>query len=214
MFEARFRIRGDSTYATATAGTETTVELWCNDHCDLLYVDGDPPVELLNRIRDQVGMDETLSSEGETLIVTGDCLKKHEQNHIEKYLAKHNCLLLPPLAYTDGYKLCRVLALSSTNLTEFYREITEDFNVTLDTKRSIDEPPNNQSTEVFETEIASLSARQREALLLATEEGYYEIPRNVTTETLAGALGINRRTFEDHLRRAENKIIGNVANYL
>lgn len=214
MFEATFRITGDSTYASATAGTETTVELWCNDHCDLLYVDGDPPTELLDRIRDQVGMEDTLSSDDSMLIVTGDCLKNHEQKHIEKYLARHSCLLLPPLSYRDGYKLCHVLALDSSNLTAFYRDIVGDFDVTIDTKRIIEEPPNKRSPNLLEMETPSLSTRQREALLLAAEEGYYEIPRGVTTEALAEQLGINRRTFEDHLRRAENKIIGNLANYL
>lgn len=214
MFEVTFRIAGHSTYATATAGTETSVELWCNDYCDLLYVDGDPPVELLDQIRDQVGMEDTLSSDERMLIVTGDCLKNHEQKNIEKYLAKHNCLLLPPLKYRNGSKLCQVLALDSANLTAFYRDIVDDFDVTIDTKRSIEEPPNERATNVLEAEFSTLSARQREALLLATEEGYYEIPRKVTTKDLAEELAINRRTFEDHLRRAENKIIECITNYV
>lgn len=214
MFEATFQIAGDSTYATATAGTETTVELWCNDHCDLLYVDGDPPPGLVERIRDEVGMADTLSADGRMLIVTGDCLKNHERTTIERYLARHNCLLLPPLTYRDGYKLCHVLALNSANLTAFYRDIADDFDVTIDAKRSLDEPPNERTRNRFEAEVESLSARQREALELATEEGYYEIPRDVTTEALAAELDINRRTFEDHLRRAENKIIDDIADYL
>jgi len=207
MYEATFRIRGESAYATATEGTDATIELWCNDHCDLLYVDGSPRNELLDHIREQVGMKDVLSSEDSTLIVTGDCLKNHEQKHIETYLDRHDCLLLPPLNYTNGHKVCRVLALDSTNLTSFYQDVAADFEVTIDTKRDIETVPKDQSSILLDTELPSLSPRQREALTMAKEEGYYTIPREVTTEALADELGINRRTFEDHLRRAENKVI-------
>jgi len=39
------------------------------------------------------------------------------------------------------------------------------------------------------------------------EAGYYEIPRKATTGELAGRLDVDRRTFEEHLRRAEKKLL-------
>ncbi|MFX0206656.1 MAG: helix-turn-helix domain-containing protein, partial [Candidatus Hodarchaeota archaeon] len=50
------------------------------------------------------------------------------------------------------------------------------------------------------------SERQLEALILAVKQGYYEIPRKVPTEELASRLAIGRRTFIEHLHKAENKI--------
>jgi len=40
MYEAIFRVSSGGTYEVATSGTDTTIELWCNDHCDLLHVSG------------------------------------------------------------------------------------------------------------------------------------------------------------------------------
>ncbi len=61
------------------------------------------------------------------------------------------------------------------------------------------------------TLLPDLSPRQREALVTAFEAGYYEIPREATTEELGEALGVDRRTAEEHLRRAENKLLGALA---
>src|SRR5881398_187244 len=51
------------------------------------------------------------------------------------------------------------------------------------------------------------SRRNRPALLAAFDAGYYEFPRNVTTEDVSLSLGIARSTFEQHLNRAEHHVI-------
>jgi hypothetical protein len=52
-----------------------------------------------------------------------------------------------------------------------------------------------------------LSPRQREALAVARERGYYEWPREVTAGELAAELGVAKTTFLEHLRRAESKLL-------
>ena len=47
-----------------------------------------------------------------------------------------------------------------------------------------------------------LTDHQREALTLAVERGYYDIPRRCTTADLAGELGISAQAVTERLRRA------------
>ena len=47
-----------------------------------------------------------------------------------------------------------------------------------------------------------LTESQREALLLAVESGYYDIPRTCTTAELADELGISAQAVTERLRRA------------
>ena len=47
-----------------------------------------------------------------------------------------------------------------------------------------------------------LSTPQRETLLLALGEGYYEIPRQISTKELGDALGISDQAVTERLRRA------------
>ena len=60
----------------------------------------------------------------------------------------------------------------------------------------------------FEEAIeGSLTDRQREALEAAHRGGYYEWPRETTSQDLADELGVATPTFTEHLRTAEQKLI-------
>lgn len=52
-----------------------------------------------------------------------------------------------------------------------------------------------------------LSERQREALLVAVERGYYETPRRASLTEVADAMGIAKATGSDLLHRAEGKLV-------
>lgn len=52
-----------------------------------------------------------------------------------------------------------------------------------------------------------LTDRQRELLLTAAEQGYYETPRRTTLTEVSELLGISKATGSDVLHRAEGKIL-------
>lgn len=58
-----------------------------------------------------------------------------------------------------------------------------------------------------ESAVGRLSPRQREAVEAALEVGYYEIPRDATTEVVARELECATATAAEHLRKAESKLI-------
>jgi predicted DNA binding protein len=214
MHEAVLGIEHPGAYAAATAGTDTTVELWCNDHCDLLHVGGEETEAVVAHVEEAVGIRERIVENDEQLLITDDCLKERGDDPIETTLAAHDCLLVPPLRYAEGRKWCRVLALDAANLTAFYRDVAAEFPVVVDSKREVTSVQADRPLLTLDSALPDLSPRQREGLLAAVEMGYYRIPRDVTTAEIADELGIERRTFEEHLRRAENKIVAGLAQYL
>ncbi|WP_137286576.1 helix-turn-helix domain-containing protein [Halorussus salinisoli] len=211
MYEAVLGIEHPGAYADATAGTDTTVELWCNDHCDLLHVGGEGAEAVVAHVEEAVGVRERIAEGDERLLITEDCLKERDDDPIEATLAAHDCLLVPPLRYAEGRKWCRVLALDSENLTAFYRDVAAEFPVVVESKREVASVRADRPLLTLDSALPDLSPRQREALLTATEMGYYRIPRDATTAELAAAVGVERRTFEEHLRRAENKLLQSFA---
>ncbi|WP_231186027.1 helix-turn-helix domain-containing protein [Haladaptatus sp. DYF46] len=213
MHEVILRIEQPSVPAEATAGTETAVELWCNDHCDLLHVSGPDGEDVLRRLEGLVGVQELLVEGDERVAMTEACLKERETDTVESFLARHNCLLVPPLRYVDGEKWCRILSLDSSNLTALYRDLVTAFPVTVESKREITAVSGDRPLLTPETALPDLSSRQQEALVLAVEMGYYRIPRGTTTTEIADEMDIERRTLEEHLRRAENKIIGGMVSF-
>lgn len=210
MHESTFRIEGRGDFADLTRDVDASLELWCNDHCDLLRVRGDVDGEIVERIEDLTGVNDSMVDGGEEIIITENCLEGHEVMMVDTYLSRHDCLMLPPIIYERGYKTFRVLALEPGKLTEFYRDLVDQTSVVVESKREVTGLAHSAPMLSVDQTLPSLSSRQREVLLLAHEFGYYEIPRRTTTDEIAQAVGIERRTAEQHLRRAENKIVESI----
>lgn len=61
--------------------------------------------------------------------------------------------------------------------------------------------------EIGRLTLAGLTPKQREALRLAYEEGYYDLPRKTNLTDLSKRIGISRRSLSDRLRRAERQLV-------
>ncbi|CAI50890.1 HTH-10 family transcription regulator (plasmid) [Natronomonas pharaonis DSM 2160] len=61
--------------------------------------------------------------------------------------------------------------------------------------------------EEFKTTDSPLTARQQEVVSEALTRGYYEWPREITSEELAAELDISRATLHEHLRKAEQTLL-------
>lgn len=58
--------------------------------------------------------------------------------------------------------------------------------------------------------VDALTDRQREVIRTAFEMGYYEVPREVSTEQVAAELGLDASTVAEHLQRAERNVLSRV----
>lgn len=214
MYEATFRV-GDAAQPIPTAGRDVRVDLWCTDHCDLVRAVGGDAAAVVDDVADTVGLADRIADGEEHVAVTDGCLAAQRSDNVEQYVGRHGCLLLPPLRYTDGDRVCRVLALDGTALSDLYRcLLAAGLDVAVQSKRSVDSVTSGGPLLDPAGVVPSLTSRQREVLLAAVEGGYYEIPRGTDTASIADTVGISRRTAEDHLRRAERKLIEALAGYV
>ncbi|MFB6143221.1 MAG: helix-turn-helix domain-containing protein [Halorientalis sp.] len=58
-----------------------------------------------------------------------------------------------------------------------------------------------------EDTLSVLTDRQREVFQTAVEKGYYDIPRQATHEDIAESLGCAPSTVDEHLRKAESRVL-------
>lgn len=58
--------------------------------------------------------------------------------------------------------------------------------------------------------VDALTDRQREVIRTAFEMGYYEVPREVSTEQVAAELDLDASTVAEHLQRAERNVLSRV----
>jgi hypothetical protein len=61
----------------------------------------------------------------------------------------------------------------------------------------------------LERSPSDLSDPQYEAVQLALDAGYYDIPRNATTADLAGRVGVSQQAVSERLRRAHGRLARN-----
>jgi predicted DNA binding protein len=213
MYEATFELKGDGLVTDLAREYDAAIQLWCNDHCDLLYVRSESLDGFLNDLTEAVGVEESIREGDQLVAVTTDCLRSKERTLIESYIAEHGCLSLPPLMYEGRIKRSKVLALDAANLTAMYDDLRSQTSVTVCAKREIQSLQPELPVLGLDDLLPQLSSRQFEVFRTADEFGYYEIPRRTTTEEIGEHLGIDRRTVEDHLRRAENKIVAALAEH-
>ena len=62
--------------------------------------------------------------------------------------------------------------------------------------------------------FSRMTEKQLRALITAYERGYYHSPREVTTQELAEGASLTRPTYEEHLRKAENKVISAISQHM
>jgi predicted DNA binding protein len=114
-------------------------------------------------------------------------------------LASGGLIVRTPLVFRDGEIHARIVG-DPAPLQEAFERQGDDVSVRIDEVAS-------RPTDAERPMGERLSDRQREALAVATELGYYEAPREATHEDVAAQLGCSAQTAGDHLRKAEAKLV-------
>lgn len=125
----------------------------------------------------------------------------------------HDFTDAPPAVYRDGWGYFRVLTFDEDGTRALFRDFGTRGPTELLRKREL--PLQVLPTSIWVSSLfGDLTGKQADALLKAHRYGYYTSPRKITTESIANALGIARSTYEEHLRKAENRIIEALTPYL
>ncbi len=130
-------------------------------------------------------------------------------------IERRNCLEIQPALYTGGWEWYRVVAFSERDLRNLFKDLDKDCNVEILSKTAISEESVRETFPVSTaTLLGKLTSRQLQALVMALDNGYYNIPRTATAGEIAQRLRIPRTSFFDHLRKGENKVLHAVGPYL
>ncbi len=62
----------------------------------------------------------------------------------------------------------------------------------------------------FTSILPDLSRKQKQALEIAIANGYYDYPKQTNLHKLAKKMGISYSTFQEHLKKAESKLMPNL----
>lgn len=129
-------------------------------------------------------------------------------------LLRNRCFPTVPATVTNGREYWTVLTSDHERVTQTHEELERMGSVDVD---SLKRPGvDRMLTGLIDIKqaVQDLSPRQREILVRAVDEGYYDSPRSCRLEDLAEGDPANTSTVGEHLRRSEAKILTTVAKQL
>jgi len=98
----------------------------------------------------------------------------------------------------------------------FYRDLINKFLIKIQKKCEFFELQKLVKSKLddiyFPHAISKLTDKQKRAFDLAMLNGYYLIPKKITIRELAKLMNITKSTYQNHLKRAESKILPDMAS--
>jgi predicted DNA binding protein len=110
----------------------------------------------------------------------------------------------PVFVDRNGQEYWEMASWKKEELMRFVNELKSQDSVMLEIERFQN---TKLDTIYFPKIMPKLSEKQREAYHLAVENGYYKFPRKIDLGRLAKLMKISLSTYQEHLRRAEMKMM-------
>ena len=224
MFEVTFKMQHDCPY-TRFSMKHPSVRLaeWCNNHIHVVEVDC-PDIETYTTIEpDLNGL--LLWNGGKILkknflagnlqLIVKTCRCSRLRTNVAEVIGRNACLVIDPQTYFGGWEEYRVLGFREGDYKKIFEELgklgpVEILSKKLRPERSI----RNNFVISVSSVFSDLTDKQVNSLLTALEFGYYQIPKKMTTEEISRKQRVPRTTFEEHLRKAESKVLLAMAPYV
>ena len=110
--------------------------------------------------------------------------------------ADRNLIVLPPIEYRADWTIRLTIVGEVAETRRALEALPDALDVEIERVGEYDSRP-----------ALGLTDRQREAVAVARELGYYEVPREAPLEDVASELGCAPGTAAEHLRKAEREVM-------
>jgi hypothetical protein len=217
LYEASFRVKHECPYREISEHhPDLTIREWYLSDCQVIEITapGSPTDALLGEI-DRLGtiLHKSIDESG-LHVVTQSCLCSLEDSIIDRF-EEYNCLYQPPTIHRQGWEHYSVIAFDEGDVRALLADLEADRDIEVLSKTAITEQriPHSMLAPVDRL-FEDVTDRQMAALRLALEAGYYEQPRKTSLRELAEQTAVARSTYEEHLRKAENKLLTSAGQFL
>lgn len=189
-----------------------SVFIWCNRENDVIEVIVRNPEDyplVVEEIRALPIMDviEEISDDQRLYLNVHEC-NCMKQNTIVKHIGELDILNIFPNMVENGWAYHRLIVFKHKDLEELLRRFENwDWFYKILRKAPFDGFVASSITLSADALLSGLTEKQMEAVLTAYRHGYYNLPRGADVQAIAEKKKVPRTTFQEHLQKAENKII-------
>ncbi len=166
----------------------------------LHYVEGDPAgyTESLAAIDEVIDFDVTRTGD-DAFYAYHQCVVEGGARELFETFTRGSLLMVPPVEYGRDGTVTFSLFGEPAEIGAALDGVPDPIEVDVLSVGGMEGTP--------EVTAATLSERQREAIEVAIDLGYYDVPREADHEAVAEAIGCAPSTAAEHLRKAESKVL-------
>jgi predicted DNA binding protein len=213
LYDVKFKIMFDDDYSNLTKKYPSLkIFFWCNNIYDVIELFVDNPKDypdIRKEIPHSCSLVEEESDKNRFHLVIKNCSCYKDKNSVDTIgEGLNNILLLSPVIIENGWEEHHAIVFDHKDFEELMERLEEKGHAVKVVRKVpffgtiAGLTPLTRST-LFPT----LTEKQASALLTAHRSGYYKLPRKADVKTIAEKQKIARTTFQDHLRKAECKVI-------
>jgi predicted DNA binding protein len=217
LFEVFLRFQHDCPYNDLSRKyPESRISMWCNGTADILEIEADSLESFDGLQRDVFTLSKDLGTRilsktiqgGKLQLVAKTCACSKIPTSTSPVFEKYNFMEVPPDVMSGGWEHYRLIGFDEHDLPGMLKRLDQFGKAEVLYKSKIPEGVTDDSFLISLSSLfGQLTEKQLKALVAAVEAGYYEIPKKITTGDLARQHRQPRTTFEEHIRKAESKIV-------
>jgi predicted DNA binding protein len=212
LYDIKFKVMFDDDYSRLTRKFQSLkVFFWCNNEYDVieLFVDNSKDYQVIREeIPHPCSLVEEMSDEDRFHMVIKNCSCYKDDNSVDKFVGDLNILLLSPVIIENGWEEHHAIVFDHKDFEELMERFEEKgYVVKVVRKVPFGGTIASLAPLTRSTLFSVLTEKQVGALLTAYKNGYYRLPRKTDVKTIAAKQNVARTTFQEHLRKAECKVI-------
>jgi predicted DNA binding protein len=190
---------------------------WCNREHDVFEIIVDKPdeySEMIDELSKIKGMSEKSSDLHNAHFFVKKCFCKAEDS-VTKIIDEFDLLQISPIVYRHGWEYHRVIAFKHKDVQGLVQKFEErGFRFEILRKVDFEGFIAGSLTLTADALFSDLTEKQMDALLTAYSNGYYSLPRKANVQDIANKKRVSRTTYQEHLKKAENKLVASLVPYV
>lgn len=132
-------------------------------------------------------------------------LERHKRLRIPARIYNRKMFFIRPVFIDhQGYESWEIASFEKGVLLEYIDELKKEKPIHFGVEKMV----RSRIKDIFFPKVMPfLTEKQKRAFELAIENGYYNFPRKIDLEKLAKIMKVSISTYQEHLRKAEEKVI-------
>lgn len=211
MYEIEFKIRHECRYGGISyRNSQSRIKVWragVREVVEVIPKDNGDCSTVIDEIQHLEGIIDTFEDDNRGYFVSNVHLCQVERI-LEECIDEFGVISVNPVTYVGGWQYHRIVVLHHDHINQVLSKFEESCFVPWMLRKVLFKGfSESQMTVTTETLFANLTEKQTNAILNAYAFGYYKIPRDADVQTIADKIDLPRTTFQEHLKKAENKIM-------